>query len=92
MRLWCWLLLLCVGCATSEGTREARTVRVASTFGEVAGCEMLGRVESSAPHASDDDALAEMTSKAAGLGGNVLYITVIGVKPGKSGVAYRCSL
>jgi hypothetical protein len=91
MRLRYWFLLLCVGCASSsEAPPEARSVRIASTFGEVAACEMLGSVDSS--HATDEGAMAQMMSRTLALGGNVLYIKVVGVKPGKSGVAYRCAV
>ena len=91
MRLACCLLLLSLGCRSTSGedTPGRPPVAIASTFGEVAGCTNLGPVESSAQ--SEEAAISQMLNRTAAKGGNVLYVHTAGVKPGRSGVAYRCA-
>lgn len=90
MRLACCLLFLFLGCASSSYEDSSRPpVAIASTYGEVAGCTNLGPVESSAR--SEEAAISQMLNHTAAKGGNVLYVNTAGVKPGRSGVAYRCA-
>ena len=91
MRLACCLLLVSLGCASSpEDDPRHGGVRLASTFGEVAGCVDLGPVEASVE--DEDAAINLMMNQTAARGGNALYVNTAGVKPGRSGIAYRCSL
>lgn len=79
------LLPACVSLAP-----EAKLVKVTKKPADVAGCKILGTVESSPPYVGPKDGMHQMQNKVAGLGGNVLFVTSYNVTG--TGMAYRCGV
>ena len=67
---------------------EAELVKVTKHPADVAGCKILGTVESSPPYVGPKDGMHQMQNKVAGLGGNTLFVTSYNVTG--TGMAYRC--
>jgi hypothetical protein len=67
---------------------EAKLVQVTQAPADVAGCKILGTVESTPPYVGPKDGMRQMQNKVAGLGGNVLFVTSYNVTG--SGMAYQC--
>lgn len=84
--LTCAMALALVGCVTLAP--EARTMKVTKETADVAGCKVLGAVEAHPPYVGPNDGMAQLKNKAAGLGGNVLFVTSYNVTA--TGMAYRC--
>jgi hypothetical protein len=71
---------------------EAERVKVTGKANDVAGCKVLGTVESSPPYVGPNDGVNQLRNKTAGLGGNVLFLTSTGAMRGKNGMAYLCGV
>lgn len=69
---------------------EAQAVKLTSTAEDVAGCKILGTVESVPPYVGPNDGVNQLKNKAAGMGGNVVFLTSSGGMRGRSGMAYLC--
>lgn len=67
---------------------EAEGVRTTKIASDVAGCTVLGTVEAHPPYVGPNDGMNQMKNQAAGLGGNVLFVTSYNVTA--TGMAYRC--
>lgn len=82
------LALAAAGCTTLAP--EARNIRVTENDAEVAGCKVLGAVESHPPYGTPSDGMNQLKNQAAGLGADTIYLTARGLMKGKSAMAYRC--
>ena len=80
---------LLTGCASVEP--DATLVKVTEKSGDVAGCKPLGIVVSSRPVVSPEDSrIKQMQTKAARLGGNVLFVPSYTYNVTGTGTAYLC--
>jgi hypothetical protein len=70
---------------------EAEGIRTTSQVADVAGCTLIGMVESTPPYAGPNDGVNQLRNNAAALGADTLLLTHTGVMRGKSGAAYRCA-
>jgi hypothetical protein len=86
-RFWMiFVTLLLNGCVTLAP--EAASLKVTRDAADVKGCKILGSVEAHPPYVGQQDGMNQLRNKAAGLGGNVLFVTSYNVTA--TGMAYRC--
>lgn len=86
-RAWLFVIPLVLGgCVTLAP--EAANLKVTRDAADVIGCKILGAVEAHAPYVGQQDGMNQLRNNAAGLGGNVLFVTSYNVTA--TGMAYRC--
>lgn len=85
-RSWMFSALFLAGCVTLAP--EAESMKVTRDAADVKGCKILGAVEAHPPYVGQQDGMNQLRNNAAGLGGNVLFVTSYNVTA--TGMAYRC--